>query len=153
MQKIRPKSPIHANADANITCDFGDGDISRCRSRLPHTCTHTRTHSRAHTRTYTRARAHTHTRARVRIHTHTRARIHTRTHARTHAHTNTASSIIVRLQLAWHRLTAKWHRIYITLRTKTSKYARSFTLKYKHQTVSRIVYPPKWNNYTKADKF
>ena len=23
------KSPIHENADANITCDFGDGDISR----------------------------------------------------------------------------------------------------------------------------
>ena len=30
------KSPIHENANANITCDFGDGDISRCRSRLPH---------------------------------------------------------------------------------------------------------------------
>ena len=25
----RKKSPIHENADANITCDFGDGDISR----------------------------------------------------------------------------------------------------------------------------
>ena len=36
MPKIREKkSPIHENADANITCDFGDGDISRCRSRLP----------------------------------------------------------------------------------------------------------------------
>ena len=23
------KSPIHENADENITCDFGDGDISR----------------------------------------------------------------------------------------------------------------------------
>ena len=23
------KSPIHENADANITCDFGDGNISR----------------------------------------------------------------------------------------------------------------------------
>ena len=23
------KSQIHENADANITCDFGDGDISR----------------------------------------------------------------------------------------------------------------------------
>ena len=23
------KSPIHENADANITCDIGDGDISR----------------------------------------------------------------------------------------------------------------------------
>ena len=31
------ESPIHENADANITCDFGDGDISRFRSRLPHT--------------------------------------------------------------------------------------------------------------------
>ena len=41
MPKIRTKSPIHENADANITCDFGDGDISRSRSRLPHTHTHT----------------------------------------------------------------------------------------------------------------
>ena len=32
------KSPIHENGDAHITCDFGDGDISRFRSRLPHTC-------------------------------------------------------------------------------------------------------------------
>ena len=30
-------SPIHENADSNITCDFGDGDISRYRSRFPHT--------------------------------------------------------------------------------------------------------------------
>ena len=30
------------NADANITCDFGDGDISHSRSRLPHT--HTDSH-------------------------------------------------------------------------------------------------------------
>ena len=36
MPKIRKKSPIHDNADANVTCDFGDGDISRSRSRLPH---------------------------------------------------------------------------------------------------------------------
>ena len=36
-QKIRKKSPIHENADANITCDFGDGDISRSRSRFTHT--------------------------------------------------------------------------------------------------------------------
>ena len=34
--KNSKKSPIHENADANITCDFGDGDISRSRSRLPH---------------------------------------------------------------------------------------------------------------------
>ena len=34
------KSPIHENADANITCDFRDGDISRFRSRLPHAHTH-----------------------------------------------------------------------------------------------------------------
>ena len=27
--KNTKKSPIHENADANITCDFGDGDISR----------------------------------------------------------------------------------------------------------------------------
>ena len=36
--KNMKKSPIHENADANITCDFGDGDISRYRSRFPHTC-------------------------------------------------------------------------------------------------------------------
>ena len=34
--KNTKKSPIHENADANITCDFGDGDISRYRSRFPH---------------------------------------------------------------------------------------------------------------------
>ena len=38
LRVIRKKSPIHENADAKITCDFGDGDISRFRSRLP---THT----------------------------------------------------------------------------------------------------------------
>ena len=27
-RKYEKKSPIHENADANITCDFGDGDIS-----------------------------------------------------------------------------------------------------------------------------
>ena len=27
--KNTKKSRIHENADANITCDFGDGDISR----------------------------------------------------------------------------------------------------------------------------
>ena len=32
--KNTKKSQIHENADANITCDFGD--VSRCRSRLPH---------------------------------------------------------------------------------------------------------------------
>ena len=37
--KIRKKSLIHENADANITCDFVDGDISRSSSRLPHTRT------------------------------------------------------------------------------------------------------------------
>ena len=26
-KNTRKKSPIHENADANITCDFGDGDI------------------------------------------------------------------------------------------------------------------------------
>ena len=41
MAKIRKKSPIHENADANITCDFGDGDINRSRSRLPHGQPHT----------------------------------------------------------------------------------------------------------------
>ena len=29
MPKIRKKSAIHENADANITCNFSDGDISR----------------------------------------------------------------------------------------------------------------------------
>ena len=37
--KNTKKSPIHVNADANIACYFGDGDISRFRSRLPHTRT------------------------------------------------------------------------------------------------------------------
>ena len=37
--KNSKKSPIHENADANITCDFGDGDISRSRSFLSNTCT------------------------------------------------------------------------------------------------------------------
>ena len=42
--KNSKKSPIHENADANITCDFDDGDISRSRSFLSNTCdryTHT----------------------------------------------------------------------------------------------------------------
>ena len=34
--KNSTKSTIHENADANITCNFGGGDISRFRSRLPH---------------------------------------------------------------------------------------------------------------------
>ena len=34
--KNTKKSLIHENADANITCGFGDGDISRSRSRLTH---------------------------------------------------------------------------------------------------------------------
>ena len=34
MPKIRKKSPIPENADANITCDFGDGDISRSRESI-----------------------------------------------------------------------------------------------------------------------
>ena len=37
--KNSKKSPIHENADGNITCDFGDGDISRSRSFLSNTCT------------------------------------------------------------------------------------------------------------------
>ena len=32
MLKYEKKSPIHDNADANIACDFGDGDISRSMS-------------------------------------------------------------------------------------------------------------------------
>ena len=38
--KNTEKSPIHENADANITCDFGDGDINRYRSRLPQLATY-----------------------------------------------------------------------------------------------------------------
>ena len=37
-------SPIHENADANITCDFGDGDISRSRSFLSTTGLNHATH-------------------------------------------------------------------------------------------------------------
>ena len=37
------KSPTHENADANITCDFGDGDISRSRSFLSNTLQQART--------------------------------------------------------------------------------------------------------------
>ena len=39
--KNTTKSSIHENADTNITCDFGDGDISRYRRRFPHTRTAT----------------------------------------------------------------------------------------------------------------
>ena len=35
--KNRNKSWIHENEDANITCNFGDGDMSHSRDRLPHT--------------------------------------------------------------------------------------------------------------------
>ena len=45
--KNTKKSPIQENADTNITCDFGDGDISRYRSRLLHTHTATHTHGQA----------------------------------------------------------------------------------------------------------
>ena len=34
-KNTREKTAIHENADANITCDFGDNDVSRCSSRLP----------------------------------------------------------------------------------------------------------------------
>ena len=40
--KNTKKSLIHENADANITCDFGD--INRFRSQLPHTRPHTWLH-------------------------------------------------------------------------------------------------------------
>ena len=39
--KNTKKSLIHDNADANITCDFGDGDISRSRSRSKFFAKHT----------------------------------------------------------------------------------------------------------------
>ena len=35
--KNSKKSPIHENSDANITSDFGDGDISRSRTFLSNT--------------------------------------------------------------------------------------------------------------------
>ena len=44
--KNSKKSPIHENADANITCDFGDGDISRSRSFLSNTLPQARTNER-----------------------------------------------------------------------------------------------------------
>ena len=47
--KNSKKSPIHENADANITCDFGDGDISRSRSFLSNT--YRRERPRPHART------------------------------------------------------------------------------------------------------
>ena len=43
-KNTREKSAIHENADANITCDFGDGNISCFLSRLPHTRSHGHTH-------------------------------------------------------------------------------------------------------------
>ena len=50
--KNSKKSPIHENADANIikvvTCDFGDGDISRSRSFLSNTIPQARTARRRH---------------------------------------------------------------------------------------------------------
>ena len=58
MPKIRKKSPSHENADTNITCDFGDGDISAVLGVDLHTRTHARTHAHARTHTHT----HTHTR-------------------------------------------------------------------------------------------
>ena len=39
-------SPIHENADTNITCDFGDGDISHSRSFLSNTYRRERTTTR-----------------------------------------------------------------------------------------------------------
>ena len=47
-KNMKKKSPIHENADANITCDVGDGDISRFRSRLPNTRTYGHTARRLH---------------------------------------------------------------------------------------------------------
>ena len=39
--KNTKKSPIHENADTNITCDFGDGDISRLGvANQPHVYIH-----------------------------------------------------------------------------------------------------------------
>ena len=47
--KNAKKSPIHESADANITCDFCDGDISRSRSFLSNT--YRRERPRPHART------------------------------------------------------------------------------------------------------
>ena len=46
--KNSKKSPIHENADANITCDFGDGDISRSMSFLSTTGLNHVTHKQTH---------------------------------------------------------------------------------------------------------
>ena len=46
--KNAKKSPIHENADANITCDFGDGDISRSTSFLSTTGLNHATHKQTH---------------------------------------------------------------------------------------------------------
>ena len=46
----RKKSPIHENAAANISCDFGDGDISRSRSFLSNTIPKARTNERTNER-------------------------------------------------------------------------------------------------------
>ncbi len=45
--KNSKQSPIHENADVNITCDFGDGDISRSRSFLSTTGLNHATHKHA----------------------------------------------------------------------------------------------------------
>ena len=42
--KNTKKSLIHENADVNITCDFGDGNISRFSTRPSHTHGHTHGH-------------------------------------------------------------------------------------------------------------
>ena len=65
--KNTTKTPIHENADANITCDVGEADISRYRSRSGlHTNTHT--HARTHARTHAHTHTHTHTRSTAYLH-------------------------------------------------------------------------------------
>ncbi len=49
MPKNRKKSPIHENADANITCDVGDGDISLLGVSYLTPVIHTYLHTYVHT--------------------------------------------------------------------------------------------------------
>ena len=43
-KNTKKKSSIHENADANITCDFGDGDFSRLGVVNHHVHIHTQSH-------------------------------------------------------------------------------------------------------------
>ena len=84
MPKLRKKSPIHENTDANITCDFGDGDIRHLGVGF-HTHTASHTHKQTHTHIVSSIVLRYYTIYNI-LHTHTcmYARTHACTHARTH---------------------------------------------------------------------